>query len=60
MGTALEMDIYSNVNSSHVFGIHLRNGMGRHICHDQDRGYELQRNLLASGAMLPRVSTIDF
>ncbi len=28
MNTALEMDIYGNVNSSHVFGTHVVNGVG--------------------------------
>jgi acetyl-CoA hydrolase len=28
MNTALEMDIYGNVNSSHVFGTHVVNGIG--------------------------------
>ena len=148
LNTALEMDIYGNVNSSHVFGTHIMNGVGGsgeftrnshlsifmtpsvakggkissvvpmtphvdnnehsvqvvvteqgladlrglgpmeragkiihtcahpayrpylsdylyksprgHICHDLDRCYELHRNLLASGAMLPDVSGIDF
>ena len=28
LNTALEMDIYGNVNSSHVFGTHIMNGVG--------------------------------
>jgi acetyl-CoA hydrolase len=148
MNTALEMDIYGNVNSSHVFGTHVVNGVGGsgeftrnshlsifmtpsvakggkissvvpmvphvdnnehsvqivvteqgladlrglgpmerakkiistcahpayrpyltdylkqsprgHICHDLDRCYELHRNLLKTGAMLPDLSNDVF
>ncbi|HSL61731.1 MAG TPA: succinate CoA transferase [Desulfotignum sp.] len=148
MNTALELDIYGNVNSSHVFGTHVVNGVGGsgeftrnshlsifmtpsvakggkissvvpmtphvdnnehsvqivvteqgladlrglgpserarkiintcahpayrpyltdyltsspkgHICHDLARCYDLHQNAMASGAMLPEVTGIDF
>ena len=35
---------------------YLRQSPGGHICHDLDRCYELHRNLLKTGAMLPDLS----